>query len=100
MNELKDLADLVSQYDWREAINVGIAAEMVHAVYDKTKGNRRESDSLFGSGGGVFFAAYNIDGIVRSLGNAIAGGFAYHLVYTGTYKLLDRMSITTHFSRW
>jgi hypothetical protein len=96
MNELKDLAELVSQYDWREAISVGVgtATGLVHAVYDKTKGNRRKSNSGFGGGVAAFSAAFNPydDGLGRGLGNGIAGGLAYHLVYTGTYKLLDRIS--------
>lgn len=94
MDGLKDLTDILSQYEWQEALSAGVGTigGIAHAVYDRSKGNKRQSGFVSGGIGG-FTAGINSDaGVIRGIGNGLVGLVAYNIAYYGTSKLLNRES--------
>jgi len=98
MNELKDLTDLLSQYDWREVIEVGIGTAIGtgHAIYDKIKGKKKWSSTSLAGFTGVLTAAFDpiqpIDSFYRNIGNGLLGGASYIVSYDIASRTLSAFS--------
>lgn len=96
MDGLKDIADLISQYDWREVISLGMgtAAGSGHAIYDIFRGNEKEPSTPLAILSAALAGAYNPvppwDSFSRNLVNGLLGGlayvFSYELVYNKLYQ--------------
>lgn len=98
MDGLRDIADLLSQYDWREFISIGIGTALgtIHAVYDRVKGSEREPSVPLTIFATALTGAYNPppqgDSMFRNLGNGILGGLAYVISYEGVHEFANWLS--------
>ena len=95
MDGLRDIADLLSQYDWREVITLGIGSAIgaAHAIYDVFRGNEGEPSVPLTIFTTALTGAYNPcppgDSISRNFGNGILGGLAYVISYEGVHGLAN-----------
>jgi hypothetical protein len=98
MDGLKNLAELLSQYDWREVVEIGIGTAIGagHAFYDCAKGSERKSSASLTGVITAFTAAFDpiqpMDSFCRSFGNGLLGGASYIASYHAISKILNALS--------
>ena len=100
MDMIKDITDVLSQFDSRAAFSLGTGVLVggTHAAIDQIrhKGNLAVFFGMhFGSGlvSYIISKQYGSDSF-RLLGDSMLGAFAYHLSYRKTWNLIERFKKT------